>query len=58
MRSDGEEKWASIPRGAFGRFHHVLLRGLWTVSLCSMYVMDDIFWHGRRNSFRRYDHCV
>jgi len=58
VRSDSEEKWASIPSGAFGRLYHVLLNGLWTVSVCSMYVMHGTVWHGRHNGFRQYDHCV
>lgn len=43
MRSDGEEKWATILSGAFGRLYRVFLSGLWTVSVCSMYVMGGIF---------------
>jgi hypothetical protein len=53
VHSIGKEKWASISSGAFGRLYHILLSGLWTISAYSVYVMDDIVWHGRYNDFRQ-----
>jgi hypothetical protein len=58
VRSDGEEKWASIPSGSFSRLYHICRSGLSVISVFSMCVIDGIVWHGQCNSFRHFDHCV
>lgn len=58
MRSDGAEKWVSILSCSSGRLYHVLLSGLFSVSVGRMYVMDGRAWQDGKFVFRQYDNCV